>query len=183
LFASAGRFFHSTQKYFSHQTTTNTQQLFTDTKTDKDSLTTWNPHVIYVEGGNTFWLQHCIDKGNYSKLIKDACTGNDGAVYCGKSAGAIVAGSNVSTATWKGWDEPSVVPGRETYNQWMDCKGFGFAGDDSIFPHMNDDWNMLVEEKRNAMTPEETVHCLREEDVCCIIGERERRFVVSGPAP
>eukprot|EP01082_Thalassiosira_pseudonana_P011671 g10490.t1 g10490 contig4:1967476-1968709(+) len=95
-------------------------------ETDKDSLTTWNPHVIYVEGGNTFWLQHCIDKGNYSKLIKEACTGNDGAVYCGKSAGAIVAGSNVSTATWKGWDEPSVVPGRETYNQWMDCKGFGF---------------------------------------------------------
>ena len=106
---------------------------------DKAALSTWQPHLIYVEGGNTFWLQHCIDKGDYSSLMKDACVGESGAVYCGKSAGAIVAGSSVATATWKGWDNPSVVPGKETYDDWLDCQGFQFVDRTSIFPHMGDD--------------------------------------------
>jgi len=110
-------------------------------KDDKDAISTW-PYLIYVEGGNTFWLQHCIEKGDYSTLLKNACIGSSGAVYMGKSAGgklyvlelgkkcllsyhmliilsphiicsnsctskAIVAGSNISTATWKGWDDPA----------------------------------------------------------------------------
>jgi peptidase E len=53
---------------------------------DKEAISTW-PHLIYVEGGNTFWLQHCIEKGDYSTLLKNACIGSSGAVYMGKSAG------------------------------------------------------------------------------------------------
>ena len=74
----------------------------------RDSLSSWNPHVIYVEGGNTFWLQHCIDKGDWSDLIVDACTCSSSsslstkpALYVGSSAGAIIAGKYVETATWK----------------------------------------------------------------------------------
>ena len=70
-------------------------------KDGKEALTNWSPHLIYVEGGNTFWLQHCIEKGNWSDQILNACTGDTAAVYCGKSAGAIVAGQLVETATWK----------------------------------------------------------------------------------
>lgn len=71
-------------------------------KTGEEALTTWEPHIVYVEGGNTFWLQHCIEKGNWGSLLKSACTGPDAcAVYIGKSAGAIVAGALVETATWK----------------------------------------------------------------------------------
>eukprot|EP00978_Attheya_sp_CCMP212_P041237 scaffold233774_cov49-Attheya_sp.AAC.2 len=66
-----------------------------------DALQSWEPHLIYVEGGNTFWLQHCMDKGMWTSRIMSACTGPNAAVYCGKSAGAIVAGSTVGTATWK----------------------------------------------------------------------------------
>ena len=75
----------------------------------KDALTKWKPHLIYVEGGNTFWLKHCIDKGNWSQLIQDACcmTSNDisdadfASMYVGVSAGAIAAGKYVDIASWK----------------------------------------------------------------------------------
>ncbi len=69
----------------------------------KESLTTWSPHLIYIDGGNTFWLQHCIEKGNWSDLIIEACSSANAnpAMYVGSSAGAIVAGKYVETATWK----------------------------------------------------------------------------------
>lgn len=152
-------------------------------KDGKEAFTTWNPTVIYVEGGNTFWLQHCIDKGEYSQLIIDACTGELGAVYCGKSAGAIVAGDDVSTATWKGWDDPSVVPNRETYDDWIGTKGFTFSGSASYFPHMSDDWIELVNDKVEGQKSDCTTCCLREEEVCCITGESKQTFVVSAAVP
>ena len=52
---------------------------------------------------------------------------------------AIVAGSNISTATWKGWDDPAVVPGKES-DDWLDYNGFGFSGMNSYFPHMSSEW-------------------------------------------
>jgi peptidase E len=149
-------------------------------KDDNDALSWWNPHIIYIEGGNTFWLQHCIEKGNYSKLMITACTGSSGAVYCGKSAGAIVAGKYVETATWKGWDDPSVVPGKKSYDKWIDCKGFSFVGDNSFFPHMSNDWETLVQQKKTSKLSN-TV-CLREEDVCCVIGESGVKFMTSWPS-
>jgi hypothetical protein len=42
-----------------------------------------------------------MDKGMWTPKIISACTGPNAAVYCGKSAGAIVAGTTVGTATWK----------------------------------------------------------------------------------
>lgn len=74
-----------------------------------EALTDWKPHLIYIEGGNTFWLHHCMNKGDidWSSLISDACcVANESerrpALYVGKSAGAIAAGKYVETATWKG---------------------------------------------------------------------------------
>jgi hypothetical protein len=65
----------------------------------KEALRDWAPHLIYVEGGNTFWLHHCVIKGDWEKILLSAI--RDDAVYCGKSAGAILAGRTVETATWK----------------------------------------------------------------------------------
>jgi len=151
---------------------------------DKAALSTWNPHLVYIEGGNTFWLKHCIDKGDYASIIKEAvCEGPIAAVYCGKSAGAIVAGSKIATATWKGWDDPSVVPEKETYEDWLDCTGFEFSGSRSFFPHMSNDWKELVEEKIKSQNLGEGVCCLREEDAYCVIGEKKVSFMASGPSP
>ena len=58
---------------------------------------------MYVEGGNTFWLHHVMnsDKHDWTRRLKKACTGSEGAIYIGKSAGAIIAGVSMDTATWK----------------------------------------------------------------------------------
>jgi len=67
----------------------------------KEAFNSWKPNLIYVQGGNTFWLYHCIEKGGWSRDIVNACTGDHAAVYCGNSAGAIIMGKSVATACWK----------------------------------------------------------------------------------
>ena len=67
----------------------------------KEAFQTWQPNLIYVQGGNTFWLYHCIEKGDWGDDIVKACTGRNPAVYCGTSAGAIVMGQSMDTACWK----------------------------------------------------------------------------------
>mmetsp|Transcript_32210 Transcript_32210/g.65412 ORF Transcript_32210/g.65412 Transcript_32210/m.65412 type:complete len:417 (-) Transcript_32210:711-1961(-) len=147
----------------------------------EEAFSSWRPHLIYVEGGNTFWLQHCMDKGDWTTDLVSACAGPDAyAVYCGKSAGAIVAGSMVDTATWKGWDDPTVVPGRAAYKDWAGYRGLGFAGEAAVFPHMDDVWEELVGEKKSQLGDGSTVYCLREREACCIDGDTEELFVVSG---
>ena len=54
-----------------------------------------------MQGGNTFWLYHCIEKGDWKEDLIKACSGPDAAVYCGTSAGAIVMGETMETACWK----------------------------------------------------------------------------------
>ncbi len=175
-------------------------------KDGREALTSWNPHIIYVEGGNTFWLHHCMTKEgkggeDWMRLIHDAVhvhANDDGddskadsnrrpALYIGKSAGAIVAGKYVETATWKGWDDPSVVPGKETYKDWIydpnstsgwNSLGLNAVGGASLFPHMNDDWLDLVEEKRSSLGDGDgPLYCLQEWDACCIEGSQKDVFM------
>jgi len=157
----------------------------------KEALTSWQPHVVYLEGGNTFWLHHCMAKGDehehepWMQLIKDACAcsyrvGEEArrpALYIGKSAGAIIAGKYVETATWKGWDDPSVVPGKESYEDWKGEIGLNFAGGASFFPHMSDDWNSLIDEKKGSLPPNGDLYCLQEWDACCIEGSKVDFFI------
>ena len=73
----------------------------------KEAIREWKPHLIYVQGGNTFWLHHCMEKGDWTKDLTDACccysddASSFSAVYCGVSAGAILAGQSMQTACWK----------------------------------------------------------------------------------
>lgn len=53
----------------------------------------------------------------------------------------------MQTACWKEWDDPSVVPGKETYGDWTDVRGLDGAGRTSIFPHMTEEWEELAEHK------------------------------------
>lgn len=135
----------------------------------KEALTDWQPNLIYVQGGNTFWLYHCMEKGSWDEILISAVTGEEAAVYCGTSAGAILAGSSMATATWKGWDDPSVVPDRPTYGDWKNISGLSLAGDVSIFPHMGDQWQTMVNEKQ-AELDGTNVYCLRDEEVLYVDG-------------
>mmetsp|Transcript_53223 Transcript_53223/g.57767 ORF Transcript_53223/g.57767 Transcript_53223/m.57767 type:complete len:140 (-) Transcript_53223:584-1003(-) len=94
----------------------------TNNKSGKEAIREWEPHLIYVQGGNTFWLHHCMEKGDWTQDLIDACCCNSNdatntdqdssplppsllspfsAVYCGVSAGAILAGQHLQTASWK----------------------------------------------------------------------------------
>ena len=65
--------------------------------------------LIYVDGGNTFYLQKYILQTGFWESVKSAL--GSGAVYIGASAGAIVAGRSIETAYWKGWDNPAAAEG------------------------------------------------------------------------
>ncbi|OEU07847.1 hypothetical protein FRACYDRAFT_174392 [Fragilariopsis cylindrus CCMP1102] len=139
-------------------------------KSGKEAIREWNPHLIYVQGGNTFWLHHCMEKGNWSQDLIDACCCSTNDVYCGVSAGAILTGQSMQTACWKEWDDPSVVPGRETYEDWTYIKGLDAAGGDSFFPHMEDQWQDMVQRQTKHLvesgisTQTSSVRCVRDDD-------------------
>jgi len=54
--------------------------------------------IIFVEGGNTFYLLNSMRKCNFGKIIKKLMKW--GKVYIGASAGSIVAGRTIKTASW-----------------------------------------------------------------------------------
>lgn len=144
----------------------------------KDAMRDWEPHIIYVEGGNTFWLYHCIEKGHWDEDLVRYCTGPRQGVYCGSSAGAIVAGASIETACWKGWDDPTVVPGRNGYKDWKNVTGLRLVGATSIFPHMEDRWADTVRERQEKLR--EPVLCLRDDEALCVSGHKQLAYVTKG---
>ena len=132
-----------------------------------------------------------MEENDWSNLLVDAvvATGDNAstssassaipAVYIGKSAGAIMAGKYIETATWKGWDDPSVVPGMEEYDDWKEVKGLSLAGQSSFFPHMSPDWEEVVQRKKDGITARDErcdnnsdlLYCLQEGESFCIDGD------------
>ncbi|MBI1866421.1 MAG: Type 1 glutamine amidotransferase-like domain-containing protein [Candidatus Staskawiczbacteria bacterium] len=55
--------------------------------------------IIYVQGGNVFYLLKQMRKSGFNKIIKKLLT--KGIIYIGVSAGSIVAGKSIETASWK----------------------------------------------------------------------------------
>lgn len=56
--------------------------------------------IIFVEGGNTFYLLKAMRACNFEKVIRKLL--KKGKVYIGASAGSIVAGRTIETASWGG---------------------------------------------------------------------------------
>lgn len=161
-------------------------------------LHTYCPHIIYVDGGNTFWLHHCLSRNNnyYWNALVNFCSNaqhnyrncehnstnpsslTKSVLYCGQSAGAIVAGSYVETATWKGWDDPSIVPEMEDPQSWKGVPGMDlFCNNISIFPHYSDEWKELVQSRNqssfitnNGTTSRTRLVCLSNSEVLAITG-------------
>jgi dipeptidase E len=55
--------------------------------------------IIYVEGGNTFYLLKAMRACKFEKVIRKLL--KSGKVYIGVSAGSIVAGKTIKTSNWK----------------------------------------------------------------------------------
>lgn len=141
----------------------------------QEAITQWNPHIIYVQGGNTFWLYHCIEKFAWKHDFIELLL-SDRTIYIGASAGAIVAGAWMETACWKGWDDPRIVPEKETYPDWIHVTGWNLVDANQVFfPHYDaNEWSDLVQRKQQELSQRLQspiqVCCLRDEDICIIDG-------------
>ena len=97
------------------------------------------------------------------------------------------------TATWKGWDDPSVVAVDDrdsTYEDWKGHKGLAMVGPNrSFFPHMSEDWELLVVEKKAEMETDQAANvvCLGEFDAYCVHvvdgDTTQKTILVSGNDP
>ncbi len=59
--------------------------------------------VVYVNGGNTFYLLDWVRKSGFDKVIRDLV--GQGKVYIGTSAGSLLVGPDISVSGWKSsWD-------------------------------------------------------------------------------
>ena len=71
-----------------------------------------NPHVIWVTGGNTFFLRHHMRASGFDTLLLELCAPRPrgprprAAVYVGASAGAICGAASTNLALFKGLDDP-----------------------------------------------------------------------------
>jgi len=62
--------------------------------------------IIYVNGGNTFFLLHWVRKSGFDKLLQKLL--DDGKLYVGQSAGSYVVCPTIEVAEWKGGNKNTV---------------------------------------------------------------------------
>merc|ERR1719198_1150512 len=121
---------------------------------------------IVVLGGNTFYLWHHMRQSGLDAIVR-RCV-DDGALYLGISAGSIVAGRSISTAFWKGWDDPTVVPDCDWSNDRL--AALGLVPDRSFFPHHDESWETTVRSRSPSLG--HPVVTLREEGGAYVSGMR-----------
>jgi len=140
----------------------------------RDALS--NANVVYVDGGNTFYLQYYLQKTNFWPLLAQADVG----VYIGSSAGGICAARSCATALWKGWDDPNIFPATppsssstaavEEAFEWNErtlagrnlARGDEALGDFSVFMHHAERFEELVASKAPSLG--HNVVCLRDDE-------------------
>lgn len=62
--------------------------------------------MVYVQGGNTFYLLRCVRESGFDEMIKELI--KEGAIYIGVSAGSYIACPTIEMATWKRQDKNEV---------------------------------------------------------------------------
>lgn len=92
--------------------------------------------VVYVQGGNTFYLLKWVKDSGFDTVIKEFV--GEGKLYIGVSAGSIIAGPDIEIAGWKGLDPNEV--GLE------DFSGLGFVPF-CIFPHYKPEHSSFLKEE------------------------------------
>ena len=95
-----------------------------------------NFDVIYMMGGNTFYLMDMIRKNNFDEVIKKAI--DNGIIYIGSSAGSIILGNSVKYA----------LPFDENNVNLKDFNGLRII-DGIIIPHANRKEEFISKVKEN----------------------------------
>jgi dipeptidase E len=126
--------------------------------------------AVYVEGGNTFALLHHLRLSGFDSILQTLV--EEGVIYVGLSAGSIVAGSSIEFAVWKGNNEAGEHG--EFISDPANRQGLDLCGGLSIFPHFDDTWASLVEQKVPELGHDVIV--LSDGQGYVIHGEQRRRF-------
>lgn len=66
-----------------------------------------NFDVIFVEGGNTFYLLKYVKESGFDRALKPFL--DRGGIYVGVSAGSYIAGPDISPAQWKHAEDKNIV--------------------------------------------------------------------------
>eukprot|EP00470_Lotharella_oceanica_P007698 CAMPEP_0170179208 /NCGR_PEP_ID=MMETSP0040_2-20121228/16750_1 /TAXON_ID=641309 /ORGANISM="Lotharella oceanica, Strain CCMP622" /LENGTH=354 /DNA_ID=CAMNT_0010423119 /DNA_START=8 /DNA_END=1072 /DNA_ORIENTATION=+ len=103
--------------------------------------------VIFVEGGNTYYLRHHMRKSGFDQIVKQKIS--EGVTYVGCSAGAIVTGQGIGPAIWKGNDSSSAVDEKVDWEDPEMQKGLGLLPGRFVFPHYSEKYQSMVRKKRN----------------------------------
>lgn len=121
--------------------------------------------VIYVDGGNTFYLQKAMRDANFWEIALPILTsgGEAGKCYMGCSAGGICAGESIKTALFKGWDDPLAGGAISEDYLWNEesYRGANLFGRYrySVFPHYKEEegHDDLIASKLSLLSAEEQV--------------------------
>lgn len=97
--------------------------------------------VIFVNGGNTFYLLHWVRESSFDKYIGDLL--DQGKVYVGVSAGSTIMGPNIESSGWGQEPDENVV-------HLKDLSGLNFVPF-AVYPHYTEADRHLLEEKSKTV--------------------------------
>ena len=123
--------------------------------------------IIWVNGGNTFYLLDQIKKSGFDTIIRKLL--DEGKIYFGVSAGSYVACPTIEAAKWKHLDDPDVVNAKN-----LDALSFV---DFLIIAHYEDVYKQAVVD--GAKTTKQKVIVLTDQQAIVVNGE-EIKIVGSG---
>jgi len=100
-----------------------------------------NFNVIFVEGGNTFYLLKYVKESGFDKRIKSFL--DRGGIYVGVSAGSYIAGPDISPAQWKHAEDKNIVG-------LKDLRGLGLVNF-IISPHYIPENEAIIKENKQKV--------------------------------
>lgn len=98
--------------------------------------------VIYVNGGNTFYLLDWVRRSGFNKVLKNFLSQNK--VYIGTSAGSILLGPDISVSGWGTSVDRNIVG----LNDLTGLKLVPFV----ISPHFTESERSILESKQKEIT-------------------------------
>jgi len=70
-------------------------------------------------------------------------------------------------------DDPSIVPSKSKYSDWIGSEGLDMLGGLNIFPHMASKWEDLISQQSLK-----NVVVLSDWDACCIQGDLKKARIM-----
>ncbi len=130
----------------------------------KSSLSLRDYDVVYVCGGNSFYILDRIRKTGLNRAIRSFV--RNGGLYVGVSAGSIIAGKDIEIAGWGSDGDPNEISLR-------DLRGLHFT-DIAVFPHYKTKLKREVKSfKKKVNYP---VEAIKDKEAIVIKGRKIRRI-------